>query len=80
MSLPAGGGRPEETIYHDELFSNEDVDHLPDVGDGGVAADARGVDGEPAGGGGGGGHQVSVVDRAVQVGDTHLWRLRVTEF
>ena len=48
------------------------IDHLSDVGDGGVAADAGGVDGQPAGGGGGGDDQVSVVDGAVQVGDTHL--------
>ena len=43
-------------------FSNNDLDHLPYVGDSGVAADARGVDGQPAGGGGGGGDQVCVVD------------------
>ena len=58
--------------WANETFSNNNPDHLPDVGDSGVAADARGVDSEPAGGGGGGDHQVSVVDWAVQVGDTHL--------
>ena len=45
-------------------ISNDNTgrDYLPDVGDGGVAADAWGVDGQPAGGGGGGGDQVCVVD------------------
>ena len=44
------------------IFSHNNLDHLPDVGDSGVAADARGVDGEPAWGGGGGDDQVSVVN------------------
>ena len=46
------------------MISSDNIcpDHLPDIGDSGVAADARGVDGQPAGGGGGGGDQVCVVD------------------
>ena len=62
MSLPSGEVRSGEAKLHNETFSNNNPDHLPDVGDSGVAADARGVDGEPAGGGGGGDDQVSVVD------------------
>ena len=53
-SLPAGGGRSVEMINISPI-SNDNIDHLPDIGDSGIAADARGVDGQPAGGGGGGG-------------------------
>ena len=37
---------------------------------GGVAAEARGVESQPAGGGGAGGDVVGVVDGAVHVGNT----------
>ena len=45
--------------------------YLGDSGDGGVAADARGVDGQPAGGGGGGVEMVGIVDSTVSMGNTH---------
>ena len=40
-------------------------------GDGGVAADAWGVDGQPAGGRGGGVQMVGIVDSTVSMGNTH---------
>ena len=61
------------------LSSSENIIHNMDIqapylgysGDGGVAADAWGVDGQPAGGRGGGVQMVGIVDSTVSMGNTH---------